>query len=74
MNEEQPGGMPSGLNANEAREFHALFITSFLLFTGIATFAHFLAWLWRPWLPGEDGYSMINGTTEQLSHLITYLT
>lgn len=73
MSDDQPDGTPSGLNANEAREFHALFVTSFLLFTGIAVVAHFLVWLWRPWFPGEDGYSMINQTTEQLSHLMTYL-
>ncbi len=73
MNDNQPDGMPSGLDPNEAREFHALFVTSFLLFTGIAVVAHFLVWLWRPWFPGEDGYSMINGTTETLSHLMTYL-
>ena len=34
----------------EAKEFHKLFITSFVVFTLIAIVAHFLVWQWRPWL------------------------
>jgi light-harvesting complex 1 beta chain len=51
-----PGGM-SGLSEAEAREFHGVFVTSFIAFTVVAIIAHFLAWQWRPWLPGEAGYS-----------------
>ncbi len=40
----------SGLTENEAREFHKIFISSFLTFTVIAIIAHFLVWQWRPWL------------------------
>jgi light-harvesting complex 1 beta chain len=40
----------SGLTEREAKEFHQIFSTSFILFTLIAVAAHFLAWLWRPWL------------------------
>ena len=29
-----------------------MFITSFIAFTVVAIIAHFLAWQWRPWLPG----------------------
>jgi light-harvesting complex 1 beta chain len=39
----------SGLNANEAREFHGAFVTGFIVFTVIAIIAHFLVWQWRPW-------------------------
>lgn len=73
MAEGSSGGSLSGLNQNEAREFHAIFVTSFLFFTGIAVVAHFLVWLWRPWFPGEEGYSMINDATEKLSVVMTYL-
>ena len=31
-------------------------MTSFLVFTVIAIVAHILAWMWRPWLPGPNGY------------------
>jgi light-harvesting complex 1 beta chain len=53
-----PGG-PSitGLSEAEAKEFHGIFITSFIVFTVIAIIAHFLAWQWRPWLPGPNGYA-----------------
>ena len=40
----------SGLTEGEAREFHGIFIVSFLVFTAIAVVAHFLVWQWRPWL------------------------
>lgn len=53
----------SGLTDQEAREFHSIFVTSFLVFTGIAVVAHILVWLWRPWLPGPRGYttSLLDG-------------
>ena len=40
----------SGLSENEAKEFHGIFMTSFIGFTLIAVVAHFLVWQWRPWL------------------------
>lgn len=52
----------SGLTEKEAKEFHGFFITGFLLFTAIAVVAHVLVWMWRPWLPGKDGYSMLELT------------
>ena len=49
-------GSLSGLTEQEAKEFHGIFMTSFIIFTLIAVVAHFLAWQWRPWLPGASGY------------------
>ncbi|MCQ0989638.1 light-harvesting antenna LH1, beta subunit [Jiella marina] len=43
-------GTLSGLTEREAQEFNGLFITSFLVFTGVAIVAHILVWAWRPWL------------------------
>jgi light-harvesting complex 1 beta chain len=40
----------SGLTEGEAKEFHGMFVTSFIVFTVIAIVAHILAWSWRPWL------------------------
>jgi light-harvesting complex 1 beta chain len=40
----------SGLTEPEAKEFHKIFVTSFIIFTAIAIVAHFLVWQWRPWL------------------------
>jgi light-harvesting complex 1 beta chain len=50
-------GTLSGLTEAEAREFHRIFMTSFVIFTLIAIAAHVLVWMWRPWLPGVHGYS-----------------
>ncbi len=50
---------PSGLTEAEAKEFHKIFVMSFLIFLAIAVVAHILAWMWRPWLPGVNGYSML---------------
>jgi len=57
------GNSSSGLTDGEAREFHSIFVTSFIAFTAIAIVAHFLVWQWRPWLPGPGGYTtgMLDG-------------
>jgi light-harvesting complex 1 beta chain len=61
-------GSLSGLSEQEAREFHRIFITSFIVFLIIAIIAHFLVWQWRPWLPGPGGYtSMIDGVRDAVS-------
>jgi light-harvesting complex 1 beta chain len=52
-------GSLSGLTETEAKEFHKIFVFSFIVFTVIAIIAHFLVWSWRPWIPGPNGYSMI---------------
>jgi light-harvesting complex 1 beta chain len=58
-------GSLSGLTEQEAKEFHGIFMTSFIIFTVIAIVAHFLAWQWRPWLPGPSGYaSIVNDAKE----------
>jgi light-harvesting complex 1 beta chain len=49
----------SGLTEMEAKEFHKIFVASFIGFTLIAIVAHILVWSWRPWIPGPNGYSMI---------------
>lgn len=52
----------SGLTEDDARSFHKMFVTSFLLFLGIAIVAHILVWQWRPWIPGADGYPAVQQT------------
>ncbi|MEL7041285.1 MAG: light-harvesting antenna LH1, beta subunit [Pseudomonadota bacterium] len=49
----------TGLTSGEAQEFHKVFMSSFILFTLIAVVAHTLVWLWRPWIPGPEGYAAI---------------
>jgi light-harvesting complex 1 beta chain len=43
-------GSLTGLTEQEAKEFHGMFVTSFIAFTVIAIIAQFLVWQWRPWL------------------------
>lgn len=64
-------GPAAALTPEEAREFHKLFMTSFIIFTLIAIVAHILAWLWRPWLPGVEGYAMMGDTVELASAAVT---
>ncbi len=67
----------SGLTEQEAQEFHAIFMRSFIGFTVVALIAHVLAWIWRPWLPGEGGYttsSLLDGATGVAHQVLTMLT
>ncbi len=69
------GGSLSGLTEAEAREFHSIFMTSFVVFTAIAIVAHILAWMWRPWLPGPTGYkAAMDGATHYAGIVLSYLT
>jgi light-harvesting complex 1 beta chain len=57
MERDERSGSFSGLTADEAKEFHRIFVSSFILFTLIAIVAHVLVWQWQPWFPGPNGYS-----------------
>jgi light-harvesting complex 1 beta chain len=63
----------SGLTEAEAKEFHSLFVTSFIGFLAIAAFAHILVWSWRPWIPGPKGYAMLDGATTAIHHAVSLL-
>ena len=66
----------SGLTDNEAREFHSIFMSSFIVFLIVAIIAHILAWIWRPWLPGAHGYttSMLDSLHGLAPHVVSFLT
>jgi light-harvesting complex 1 beta chain len=59
----------SGLTDAEARELHEIYMKGLVLFTGVAVVAHFLVWLWRPWFPGDEGYTALNNAVSALSML-----
>jgi light-harvesting complex 1 beta chain len=71
MADDRRTGSLSGLTEQEAKEFHSIFMTSFILFTVIAIIAHVLVWMWRPWLPGPQGYSFL---TDGIHHVASLLT
>lgn len=64
-------GTFSGLTEAEAKEFHKIFMTSFVIFTLIAIVAHILVWMWRPWLPGPNGYSELQTGVQHASMLVS---
>lgn len=57
----------SGFSESEAREFHGYFIQGFLIFTAIAIVAHILVWMWRPWIPGPEGYASLESINQTVS-------
>lgn len=62
----------TGMTDSEAKEFHSLFMTSFIIFTAVAVVAHILVWMWRPWLPGPKGYVALGDSfTQALSLILT---
>ena len=68
-------GSLTGLTEQEAREFHRIFMTSFAIFVAIAIVALILAWMWRPWLPGPNGYSsMLEGVQLAINHVMSYVS
>jgi light-harvesting complex 1 beta chain len=71
----RPGASLSGLTENEAKEFHGIFLSSFIGFLVVAIIAHFLAWSWRPWLPGAKGYavSMLDNAGHWVSHVTSLI-
>jgi light-harvesting complex 1 beta chain len=64
----------SGLSDEEAKEFHGIFVTSFIAFTVIAIIAHVLVWMWRPWFPGPEGYAMIDNAQSAAISIIPFLS
>ncbi len=64
--------MSNYLTADEAKEFHKLFMTSFIIFTIVAIIAHFLVWNWKPWLQTADA-SMIQTGAQYAQASLTSL-
>jgi len=66
-------GSLSGLTDSEAKEFHGLFVSSMMMFFAACTVAHILVWLWRPWIPGGDGYAMIDRVNQTAQQALTLI-
>ncbi len=70
---EKQGGL-TGLTEDEAKEFHKIFVQSFIIFTAVAVVAHILAWAWRPWLPPEGGWqAALNGVQDTALQTLPFL-
>lgn len=62
------GGSLTGLTANEAKEFHRLFMVGTIAYVVIAIIAHFLVWQWRPWFPPVEGYAALSDSASAVAH------
>jgi light-harvesting complex 1 beta chain len=62
-------GSLSGLTEAEAKEFHRVFMGSFIFFILVAIAAHILVWMWRPWFPGPGGYAELQTNIQTVSHM-----
>jgi light-harvesting complex 1 beta chain len=66
-------GSLSGLTEAEAKEFHGVFMTSFIVFTVIAIVAHILVWQWRPWFPSVKGYALADSINVAVANVLPFL-
>ena len=64
----------SGMSEGEAQEFHKYYLQGMWIFVAIAVVAHFLVWLWRPWIPGPEGYASLEGVQQTATALLPMLT
>jgi light-harvesting complex 1 beta chain len=71
MSDNERFGPGAYLTPEEAKEFHKIFVSSFIGFTLIAIVAHVLVWMWRPWFPGVNGYAMANDTVQVAQAALT---
>ena len=66
----------SGLSDQEAEEFHRYYIQGTVFFVAVAVVAHFLVWMWRPWIPGPKGYAsnLLDSATTVASTVLPYFS
>lgn len=63
----------TGLTDGEAKELHEVYLSGMFLFAGIAIVAHILVWLWRPWIPGPNGYASLEGVQKAVETAVTLI-
>jgi light-harvesting complex 1 beta chain len=73
MSDNERFGPGAYLTPEEAKEFHKIFVSSFIGFTIIAIIAHVLVWSWRPWLPSVNGYAMLQDAVQVATATVTTL-
>ena len=71
MSDNERFGPGAYLTPEEAKEFHKIFVSSFIGFTIVAIIAHVLVWMWRPWLPSINGYAMLNDAVQVATATVT---
>ncbi|KGF68837.1 hypothetical protein LL06_14335 [Hoeflea sp. BAL378] len=64
----------SGLTEGEAQEFHSYYLQGMIAFVAVAIVAHLLAWFWRPWIPGPEGYASLESVGQTVSAFLPMLS
>ena len=72
MADTKAGVSTSGLTEAEAKEFHSVFVTSLITFFIVVIIAHVLAYNWRPFWPGPNGW--VAAMVDHLSTATSLLT
>lgn len=75
MNGDDNRSSLSGLTDDEAKEFHRIFMTSFIVWVVLCFIAHVLVWNWRPWFPGaeSDAASVIDSVKFAAHYVSSFL-
>jgi light-harvesting complex 1 beta chain len=68
MSDNERFGPGAYLTPEEAREFHKMFVVSFIGFTILAIVAHALVWNWRPW-----GFAGLDETAQAMTIITSLL-
>ena len=67
--------MSNGMSEKGAREFHRLFMMSFIIFTIIAIIAHFLVWQRYPWFGSLDSIpAAVDGLSAVANTVLSHIT
>ncbi|MEM9168549.1 MAG: light-harvesting protein [Pseudomonadota bacterium] len=63
----------SGITPTEAQAFHKFFQLNLIIFVGIASLAHLMMWIWRPWIPGEAGWAPVESAAAAIAPFASFL-
>ena len=55
----------------EAKEFHNGFMLGFFIWLAVAVVAHYLVWLWRPWLSTKTAMIDVDQAVSTITSLLT---
>ena len=55
----------------EAKEFHNGFMLGFFIWLAVAVVAHYLVWLWRPWLSTKTAMIDIDQAVSTITSMLT---
>lgn len=58
----------------EAKEFHNGFMMGFMIWLAVAIVAHYLVWIWRPWLAAPGKTASLEDIQQSITSITSLLT